>query len=758
MWVNARTPSDVLLLAEHWLLQGGGGGGGKAETKTRGRSCERKNHSSSPAVTATQHPPPTTSSMAHAAVPLKRTISTPSSHQKASPIPEPKPIPKDFVYHIRKAYGASTDIDLCKDILELPSSSAYSQTQLRVAYFRKGRAVLQQQQSSPTSVVQSPAVTPKQRFQAVTKAYEILTHPGYRAYYELYGLPSWKGNERRPSPVVQSPVPQPYHAKEAENHKEDRNDDFEGEDDDEDGAVSVASSTASGGSILRRQTRPLQTRSRSWGPRTRVVWKEVVQELVYQPDPPVIPVREVEPRAMNEPMMPSSSTEWSHGHDSDSRRRFDEDLQQVEATDFLDDFELSVLEIGKKFENFVKYLSDDESSTNEKSMSRDCAHKADASRDHIVNRAPDPDGICCENRSSLARQLFPYAPPTIPQPVDPFGSAQGGAYKKRIADHRRCRSVDTESFTATAPLKQGKLDRLPRIKPKKSKRHQKRGVDRVPSSFEDAHPIDTFDPFQNSFDGSVDRNAINDLAETWSALGSATPTELSATPIAGKSQIVDPYALPEESSILESIVSDSSQKINFFASKLISFDDALNQTSDATTKGFLRLDRHAVDGSKSPEASIKKDVPLLDLSDITFSSNVSDDPVGRHVHGFLTGFTQSAKETIRDIASFDEEGDEMRTASEDMAPNTNQTAPNNADDIPFLSKLNGYMQLLVDDMNKVGTQMSTNLQEAGRVVRESIALPEADVAGMLRVLEQELQWKKEETPTQSEDIHQSFTY
>jgi curved DNA-binding protein CbpA len=794
---TSRTPSD-LLQAEHWLLQGAGVGKrisvpAQSETKlpirggalpnslpsrARGHSLDRNHplHLSSPPLVAHHASAPI-----HVAIPMKRTTSNPSSRGASKGVTtnvEPKPIPKVYVYYIRKAYGATQDINLCTDILELPyQSTAYSQAQLRVAYFRKGRSVLQQQSSSPTSVaVLSHTVTSKQRFQAVTKAYEILTHPGYKAYYDLYGLPmlpsSKVDSDRHQLPTLQ-PQPPQDNAKENRNDFEEDDEEVEEEDDD---TVSVASSSASGGSILRRPP----TRSRSWGPSSRVcgsqrvVWKEVVQELVYQPDPPT--TTSTEEPSMAEAMS-SCSSKWSR---KKHPCRVKEEFQQVEERDFLDDFEASVKEIGTTIENFVKYLSDDESSTKDKVTPSKSTDKGNTSTNQDTkqqNRAPDPEGICCDHRSSVARQLFPESmekPLTAPQSLERPASGKGGAYKKRIADRRRCHSNDTEHFPTTAPLKQGKVDRLPRIKPKKSKHNKKLGVDRVPSSFEDTEVIETFDPFQNSFDGSVERKTIKELAESWCALGNSNNSNLaeswSALGNSNNSNFVskeisvsaplnqkaDPYALPEESSILEtSVASDDRKKANleFIASKALSFDDALNRTTDATTKGFLRLDRHADDGLKSPSAAIPKEVPLLDLSGITFSSTVSDDPVGRHVHGFMTGFAQSAKTTIREIASFDEEGDETRTDKE-IEGNTNKSSSDN--DVPFFSKFNGYMQLLVEDMSKVGTQMSTNLQEAGRVVRESIALPEADVAGVLRVIEKEFQWTESDPP--SEDIHQSFTY
>ena len=55
----------------------------------------------------------------------------------------------------------------------------------------------QSSSSSPNSTIiqdqdSNTKVPSKQRFQAITKAYEIVTNPYYKAYYETYGLPPLK--------------------------------------------------------------------------------------------------------------------------------------------------------------------------------------------------------------------------------------------------------------------------------------------------------------------------------------------------------------------------------------------------------------------------------------------------------------------------------------------------------------------------------------------------------------------------------------
>jgi hypothetical protein len=367
----------------------------------------------------------------------------------------------------------------------------------------------------------------------------------------------------------------------------------------------------------------------------------------------------------------------------------------------------------------------------------------------------------------------------------------GGAYQKRMADHRRSRSHDTTTTTApecipaittttTAPLKQGKVDSQPRIKPKRSTRKKKRGVDQVPSNIPTrtysrrgsngssrsrSQVIESFDPFQNSLDGSLDMDVMNTLMDTWqvyNGTGGVESTIPSSSTSVSRPQtvvVMDPYELPEESSILELLdrsIEQQISKVDFISTKALSFDDALNRTTDATTKGFIRLDRHAnSDCHIAASRAVSKGVPLLDTSDVTFSSKASDDPVGRHTYGVMNGIAKSAKTTIREIASFDDAWDQDTVLqTEETASSTKMPPSNCSNDMTFLSAMNGLVQAWVDDMNQFGEKISSNF----RVVRESMTLPEAEVAGMLRLIEKELNFSETTRTTPSNDLHQSFTY
>jgi hypothetical protein len=812
---------------------------------------------------------------------------TPSRHRPPTTI-VPIPIPSEYIAHITKAYGLH-HVNLYTDVLDLVPQQHYTMTQLRVAYFRKGRAVLQPKtpptpSSSSVSPVSTifpnhrtfddiPTVTPKQRFQAVTKAYEILTHPNYRAYYELYGLqdsPVMAQDDRRnrigtvddrndDDDDDDDHVSMEYdddnntdddnHVSHHTNNHINNDDD---DDDDDDGVVSLASSTASGGSILRRPTR-----SRSWGPSSsssslsrptssqRVVWKEFVQELIYQPDPPCnssghdskeeqrqIPFSEINPSKKYQ----QNVVKKKH-HRPGS---FNELLEQLETRDLLDDFEASVDEIGSTIESFVKYLSDDDSTKvprttkdrHSKQQRQDPPRPIYATN-HVVptsscqNTNPDSRRVTAisersyppkvrdliyddeeeEDSSQMAHELFAELtkkPCPVLRPKDDDttaianwmtshsrssggGGGGGGAYQKRMADHRRSRSHDTTTVpdcipatttTTTAPLKLGKVDSQPRIKPKRSTRKKKRGVDQVPSNIPThnssrrgstgsrsrSQVIESFDPFQNSLDGSLDMDVMNTLMDTWQVYNgtggveSTIPSASSTNTVSRPQTVVavDPYELPEESSILELLDKSFEQqisKVDFISTKTLSFDDALNRTTDATTKGFIRLDRHAnSDCHIAASRAVSKGVPLLDTSDVTFSSKASDDPVGRHTYGVMNGIAKSAKTTIREIASFDDAWDQDNVLpTEETASSTKMPPSNCSNDMTFLSAMNELVQTWVDDMNQFGEKISSNFKEA-------MTLPEAEVAGMLRLIEKELNFSKTTRNTPSNDLHQSFTY
>ena len=394
----------------------------------------------------------------------------------------------------------------------------------------------------------------------------------------------------------------------------------------------------------------------------------------------------------------------------------------------------------------------------------------------------------------LIRSVNVVSARTIPSVIGSAGDS-GGAYAKRIAEYnrrshscddttkvRRERSTSTTT-TSTAPLKEGKTDQAPRTKPKKSKRKKKIGVDRVPSNIAEtvdgsSSNFDVFDPFQHSIDASVDFDAVDPMLDAWKAPATSNdccvydPIMPIKNTVCRNSKF-DAYEIPEVSSILASLdgATHENSTLDINPEKSLSFDDALNRTTDATTKGYIRLDRRA----NSLSAVTDNRVPSLDVSDITYSSNVSDDPAGRHFHfGFINSLTQSARTTIKEFASFDEDNDDTPvktpvyhqkgvapayTTQSRSIPSPKSTSSQPTNDVDLLSQFNTYVQSLMEDFNQLGSQISTNLLETNRVVRDHMTFPEAEVSGFLERLGTGLNFTKSTDPsTDQNELHQSFTY
>lgn len=791
--------------------------------------------------TATPVPKLSTKSMNHVFVRSSET-------SKDSASPSVCPIPSIYISYIRKAFGGGgrtyssetykntvihhRPIDLYTEVLGLPyQPNPYTDTQIRVAYFRQGRLALQQSSSPNSSIIHehdtNTNVMPgKQVFQAITKAYEIVTNPQYRAYYETYGLPPLKPDAPAAADITQhqhsthvpvaktSTTPSTRSSRRIDPEEDDHNDknhtnptrldndnipSVEALDENEDDVDSVVSI----GSILRNSSYDKnRQRSKSWGPasssssRQRVVWKEVVQELIYQPDPP--PNHSIEFLEHQQPKQQLDLQSFVFSGTIPSTK-MTQHQQEIEDRDFLDDLEASVDGMGETIGNFVKYLS--KHNLSKHNLPKHSIVKNDDDNDTTGSEGnPVPRAIIAEENNSsqlncqLSKDLTERTPAIDAKkvntvqaiPIGVAGSDVGGAYAKRIAEyHRRSHSCDDKtnarrerckSITTTAPLKEGKTDQEPRTKPKKSKRKKKLGVDKVPSFMTDAVDgtnldYDVFDPFQFSIDASIDFGAIDPLIDAWTT--HATSNERCVhDPITSTKNTVldntkfDPYELPEVSSILASLDGGTQETptLNVSAEKSLSFDDALNRTTDATTKGFIRLDRR----STSLSTVSNNRVPSMDVSEITYSSNLSDDPAGRHFHfEFLSSITQSAKATIKEIASFDEEnedkvdpvsGNNVAAAASYRSTPPSHVATNPPNNVDLFSQFNTFMQSLVEDMNKIGTQISSNLYETNRVVRDNMAFPEAEVSGFLERIGTGLQFTTAADANTDSDLQQSFTY
>jgi curved DNA-binding protein CbpA len=103
-------------------------------------------------------------------------------------------IPASNIRMIQAAYGENAN--LYTQVLQVATEFAKDQ-EIRIAYFRRGRAVLAQQQQDKqllqqgdTSVgtIADLSLVAKQRFQAVSMAYEILSQPSSKQLYDRVGL------------------------------------------------------------------------------------------------------------------------------------------------------------------------------------------------------------------------------------------------------------------------------------------------------------------------------------------------------------------------------------------------------------------------------------------------------------------------------------------------------------------------------------------------------------------------------------------
>lgn len=113
---------------------------------------------------------------------------TPSTVESIDSLSQTDSIPKSYVNTIIAAFGPNAD--LYETVLEIPRDCSLQET--RVAYFRRGRQVLAEHQTesrrSSASIGASVSQAAKLKFQAVSMAYEILTHPQWKQAYEMFGL------------------------------------------------------------------------------------------------------------------------------------------------------------------------------------------------------------------------------------------------------------------------------------------------------------------------------------------------------------------------------------------------------------------------------------------------------------------------------------------------------------------------------------------------------------------------------------------
>jgi hypothetical protein len=113
---------------------------------------------------------------------------TPTTVESIDSLSQTDSIPKSYANTIIAAFGPNAD--LYETVLEIPRDCSSRET--RIAYFRRGRQVLAEHQTDSrrgsASVGGSVSHAAKLKFQAVSMAYEILTHRPWKQAYEMFGL------------------------------------------------------------------------------------------------------------------------------------------------------------------------------------------------------------------------------------------------------------------------------------------------------------------------------------------------------------------------------------------------------------------------------------------------------------------------------------------------------------------------------------------------------------------------------------------
>ena len=222
-------------------------------------------------------------------------ISTPESP------PRERTIPMNYIKTITEAFGQ--DADLYNDVLTVSRDS--NPRDLRIAYFRRGREMLSEGEprkaSEAATVGGSVSSTCKQRFQAVSMAYEILGNTVWREEYHEWGLQQQ-----------------------------------------DDQLLKTATRRRVGSPIIRRSSSLERPRSRGTN---GVRWSEEVEELVFDQHPTEVPKTRLEARRSKKNRKPKKQIVVEGGHLERHLELLDQQAEKHFVFDFLDDIEASIDEL-----------------------------------------------------------------------------------------------------------------------------------------------------------------------------------------------------------------------------------------------------------------------------------------------------------------------------------------------------------------------------------------------------------------------------
>ena len=227
-------------------------------------------------------------------------VTLPSSRLKDTPdtagsTPNSGTIPANYLRTIEEAFGPSAD--LYDDVLKVSWHS--SPRDIRIAYFRRGREVLSEgdylKSAEAVSIGGSVSNVSKQRFQAVSMAYEILGNSAWKEAYDARGT---------------------------------------GEPD-EDYLVKAVGTSATSSPDIRRSS---SLGPRRTGTRNAVRWSEEVEELMFDQHPTEVVRRSRKNRKKKEVVVETGELQRH-------LEQLDKEAEKHFVVDFLDDIEASIEEL-----------------------------------------------------------------------------------------------------------------------------------------------------------------------------------------------------------------------------------------------------------------------------------------------------------------------------------------------------------------------------------------------------------------------------
>jgi curved DNA-binding protein CbpA len=308
-------------------------------------------------------------------------------------------VPVANIRLIQAAYGGNAN--LYTEVLQVQTQFAKEQ-EIRIAYFRRGRQVLAEQQQDQqrsnsgegTASIADLSIVAKQRFQAVSMAYEILSQPSSKQLYDRVGLerllkyaqeadkenddacvPNVWGKNTSANANSGSPILR------RRNSFEDRT----GSSTDRLGRSATTSGRTPPSTVARTAVDSAEVAPQ--GSSAAIRWSEDVEELYFDQDPEERAFKSGAPVIVAQGGGGGGDESYNYDTHVKSLDRATESTAKVLVNKFLDDVDASLDNIEVGFDDLVKYVSDGEDEDDEeKELQQPKSQKAEVSPKPKVNR------------------------------------------------------------------------------------------------------------------------------------------------------------------------------------------------------------------------------------------------------------------------------------------------------------------------------------------------------------------------------------